>query len=231
MSDARLFHGPSPALLSLASLALLGGCAGHHVEPQLDWLPDSTGWEVRDVDEAEPPTWVAYDRDAPGASVKEIRVAGLVEAPPEVTLEALRFRMLDESYEIEGFELQVLYESEEEVVTYGLASMPWPFRDREVYERMRFTHDPETGEYHVDVQNIHDYDEPTPRGVVRVPLVHNRFTVTPTDWGASVLTSDSVHDLGGSFPNDTTYKPIRNGMIESLLDIRFISAELESADL
>ncbi|MEN0067691.1 MAG: hypothetical protein AAGA48_36520 [Myxococcota bacterium] len=224
MSNAPVF--PLRPVLSVAGLALLLSACAAHTAPQLDWLPDATGWTVRDVDESEPPTWVAYHREAPEADVKEIRVVGPVDTTPDVTMAALRHRLLDEAYVPDGLELEILFESEDEVVTYGLARMPWPFRDREVTERMVFSHDPETGEFRVDVQQVDSEDE-VPRGVVRVPLVRNAFVVTPTVDGTSVLTADSVHDLGGSFPNGMVYGPVRNGMIDLLFEVRAISLDLQ----
>lgn len=212
------------SLAPLAAALLLGGCA-LRMAPDLDWLPDSADWKMRDIDEAEPPTWVAYQREALIADVQEIRVVGLVDATPEVTMRALRHRMLHPSFMPDGMDLEILVDTEEEVVTYGLASMPWPFRDREVTERLAFSHDPTTDVYTILVESF-DTDEEVPRGVVRVPVVRNSYVVAPTD-GGSVLTTDSVHDMGGAFPNGLIYGPVRNGMIDVLLELRELAPSFE----
>lgn len=215
----------SGSLLPTAALALLlGGCAHDHPEPALDWLPDATGWTVRDVDPDESPTWVSYERDARVANVKEIRVVGLVDAEPQVTMQALRHRLLGQEYVPEGVTLEVLHESEDEVLTYGLSSLPWPFRDREATEQMLFTED--AGVFRVDVSTI-DTDEDVPRGVVRVPVIRNSFVVTSTDSGKSVLTSSSVHDLGGAFPNRVIYGPVSDGMVDMLLTVRDLTVSFD----
>jgi len=233
MTDANPLQtrsrAPHPAPVSLFALTiLLSGCASKVSAPQLDWLPDATGWTLREVDESEAPTWLAYDRDAPDVNVKEIRVAGLVDAAPQVTIDALRHRLLDEAYVPDGLEVEILSNLEEEVLTYGLASLPWPLRDREVTERMVFTHDPMTGVFRVDVYSVESEDE-VPRGVLRVPLVRNTMVVAPTTWGTSVLTSDSIHDMGGAFPNWAIYRPVRKTMIDMLSEVETLSESFEDS--
>lgn len=214
------------ALASLALVAVVSGCAGQ-TAPNVEWLPDAEGWSVRDVEEAESITWVAYDRDAPGAKVKEIRVVGLVDAEPEVAMQALRHRLTAEEYADEGVEVEVLERSEDEIVTHGVADLPWPLRDREVTERTRFSHDPHTGVFRVEVENV-DTGSEVPAGMVRVELVHNVFEVAPTDDGGSVLTASSVHDQGGAFPNGAIYGPVTDGLVASLFDVRSLSAEFQN---
>ncbi|MEM6930135.1 MAG: hypothetical protein AAF602_24560, partial [Myxococcota bacterium] len=92
---------------------LLVGCAVH-AAPQTSWLPDATGWTVRDADDGEPPRWVAYERDAQAAPVKEIRVVGVVDATPAATMRALRTRLLDPQYVPEGLDWRILEQSETE---------------------------------------------------------------------------------------------------------------------
>lgn len=213
---------------TLVLVMLTGGCAGHHL-PDLDWLPaDAPTWDVRDVDEQEPPSWVAFYRDVDGTHIKDIGISGLVDASPSVTMQALRHRLLDEAYVPDGLELDILFESDEEVVTYGLAAMPWPFLDREVTERMVFSYDAETGAYRVEVDEV-DTDDAVPRGVRRVERVHNIFIVAPTDGGASVLTASSLHDMGGTFPNAMIYTPVRNGLVTMLHEIRDLTPLFEGA--
>lgn len=217
----------SGALRAAAAVALLlGGCAHRHAEPTLDWLPDATGWTVRDVDPDESPTWVAYDRDAHGADVKEIRIVGLVDAAPQVTMKALRHRLVAQEYMPKGMTSEVLQASDDELLTYSLAPLPWPFRDRDVTERMVFTDNADAGVFRVDVSAV-DTDREVPRGVVRVPVVRNSFVVTPTESGTSVLTSSSVHDMGGAFPNRVIYGPVSDGMVDLLVTVREIAVSFE----
>lgn len=221
----RAWRTWSRRLILLALFGTLIGCASVRPAPDAEWLTTGPGWKVRDLEESESATWVAFDRAAPGTNVKEIRVVGLVDSDPETTMRALRHRLLAEEYLPDGFELTVLEESQDEVLTYGLAQMPWPIRDREVTERMQFSHDPETGVFRVDVHSV-DSGERVQPGVVRVELVRSVFLVEPEGRG-SVLTASSVHDLGGAFPNSATYAPIRKGMVDMLFDVRSLSTSLD----
>ena len=229
---SNTLSSPNPSLRGRASLvaglgmvAALAACAAQPT-PQAAWIPESQGWEVRDAEEADSVTWVAYDRDAPGTDVKEIRVVGLVDSEPEVTMRALRHRLTDDEYAPEGMEIEVLERSDDELVTYGLARMPWPLRDREVTERTRFVHDAASGTFRVEVDNI-DTNQAVPRGVVRVELVRNVFEVRASEHGGSVLSVSSVHDMGGAFPNSAIYTPVTDGMVEMLFDVRSLASEFE----
>lgn len=206
----------------------LVGCATTRAPTDLHWLPPQPGWAVTDADEAEPATWVALDREAPGTRVKEIRVVGLVNADPETTMRALRHRLLAPEYVPEQMDVEILEESDREVLTYGLARMPWPMKDREVTERMRFSHDAKTGVFRVDVNSV-DPQRETEQGVVRVDLVRSLFLVEPDGSGGSVLTASSVHDMGGAFPNRAVYAPVRKGMVDMLDEVRELSTSIDTS--
>lgn len=204
-----------------AVVLLLGGCA-RNVHSLPEWAPsDGDGWEVRQVENEEAPSWVLYERDSVLADVKEFRIIGTVEAQPQVVMEATRERLLDDQYLPKGLEREVLVETDEEVIFYGLMSTPGTMRDREVTERILFSVDASTGVYRMDGQEI-DADVPSARGVMRIPLARNTVVVEPMDDG-SLLTNDSVHDIGGGFPNWLTYKPTRKQLVEDLGLVRELS--------
>jgi hypothetical protein len=203
---------------------LLCGCGARHLGTSPPWVPDAEGWEVREVDPGEPLSWVIYARDSPVADVKEFRIVGLVDAEPEVAMGAVRRRILDEQYQPEGLQRQILVSSESEIVVYGLFPLPFPIRDREATERMVFSHDPSTGEHRMDAAEV-ETDEDPPEGVLKIPVVRNSFVIEPLGPGRSVVTNDSVHDLGGRFPNWVIYGPVRRQLVEDLHLVRTLSAE------
>lgn len=147
--------------------------------------------------------------------MKEFRLVGVVDADPEDAAGALRYRLLDEQYVPDGLHRQVLKESESEVVLYGRTSLPFPFRDREATERYRFTHDAQTRVFRVDARAIDPGGKP-PRGVVRVPVIENSWVLAPSGSGQSVFTTDTVHDIGGAFPNALIYGVICDQLVEDL---------------
>ncbi len=101
------------ALLWVVGFALsVSACAQPKSPTQIAWLPDATGWNLRDFDDTEPPQWVLCERDALIADVKEFRIVGVVDAEPEVAVGALRYRLLDEQYVPEGLQRRTLKESE-----------------------------------------------------------------------------------------------------------------------
>lgn len=225
---------PSPTRtfvpLAIAGLALgvLSACAATRAAPQTTWLPDDTGWEVRDADTEEPPGWVRYERDAVAADVKEFRIVGTVDAEPEAVARALRHRLLDDAYLDDGLERTILRQTEDEVVMYGRTAVPFPFDDREVTERISFSHDPDTGVYTVLGENI-EPGEPAPEGVLRIPVVRNAYTITPAGPGRSVITNDSLHDIGGAFPNWVIYSAVCDQLLEDLNTLRTLTAEEQGA--
>ena len=207
---------------------LLSACAGPKAPTQAAWVPDATGWTLRDVDHADPPLWVLYERDALEADVKEFRIVGVVDAEPDVAMRALRYRLLDEQYIPEGLQRRILEESASTVVLYGRTPLPFPFRDREATEHLSFTHDPDAGVFRVDAKAIDPGGEP-PRGVLRVPVIENSWTLAPTGSGQSVFTTDTVHDIGGAFPNSLIYGPICDQLVEDLHTVRELAASMEAA--
>lgn len=213
-----------PVLLAAGLLCLTSACAGPRALPPLQWLPPSDGWAVRDVDERQPPRWVVYERDALVADVKEFRIVGLVDAKPEVVARALRYRLLDEQYLPEGMQQwEILRESETEVDIYGRTGMPFPFNDREVTERLRFTHDARTGVHTVEAKDIDPGVDPAP-GVLRIPVVQNRFEIAPAGGHRSVVTIDTVHDIGGNFPNWVIYRPVCKQLVKDIALLNELSA-------
>ncbi|MFT5681112.1 MAG: hypothetical protein ACI8RZ_002018 [Myxococcota bacterium] len=212
-------------ILWAASVALLFcSCASRRpVESSPVWAPTAAaGWEVRDIDTSESPSWVVYERDAHVADVKAFRLVGIVDAEPDVVMRAVRERLLDARYMPKGLQWQVLQSSESEIVVYGLMPAPFPMRDREATEHMVFSHDPSTGVHRMDSREV-DTEEPVPRGALRIPVSRNTFVIAPHGEGQSVVTNDSVHDLGGGFPNWAIYGPVRKQLVEDLHIVQDLS--------
>lgn len=208
-------------LKAAAAVMFLGGCT-RNLQALPEWAPThEDGWELHQVENEDPPSWALYERDSALADVKEFRIIGTVQAQPQVVMEATRERLLDDTYLPDGLERDVLVETEEEIIFYGLMPTPLTMRDREVTERLVFSTDPATGVYRMDGQEI-DADVPSAPGVLRIPLARNTVVVEPID-DYSLLTNDSVHDIGGSFPNWVTYKPTRKQLIEDLHLVRELS--------
>ena len=88
--------------LGAALLLTLTACAGSPVAPRTDGLPTEAGWSIRKVDDAEPPRWVLFDREAREANVKAIRLVGVVDGRPEVIAHTFRARLLDDANLPEG---------------------------------------------------------------------------------------------------------------------------------
>ncbi len=219
---------PRYSLLAAGCALLASACAGPGTISKTDWLPDFTGWHVRDVDDHVPMRWVLYQRDAAMADVKELRIVGVVEAEPAAVARALRQRLLDDTTLPEGAERRLLRESESEVEFYGFNALPFPFDDREVNERLRFAHDASTGVHTVHVKDFDPGDAPKP-GVLRIPVVQNRFVIAPVGAGRSVVTMDTVHDLGGYFPNWAIYGPIADYLVQELNALNELTAPAKAA--
>lgn len=211
---ARCFR-IATTLWVVAFTLFVSACARPDSGLQPVWLPDSTGWVLRDFDDTDPAQWLLYERAARQANVKEFRIVGVVDAEPEAVARALRVRLLDEQYVPKGLHRRILKESESEVVLYGRTSLPFPFRDREATERYRFMHDPDTRVFRVDARAIDPGGTP-PRGVVRVPVIQNSWVLAPSGSGQSVFTTDTVHDIGGAFPNALIYGAICDQLVEDL---------------
>lgn len=158
----------------IATLSL--ACAPPPSAPEAHRLPDSEGWTVRKIDNGAPPRWVLYERDALEARVKALRIVGVVNATPKAVATALTRRLLDEANVPAGTKGEVLRRSGTEIDIYARSSLPFPFNDREVTERLRVSHDPHTHIYGVDARNIDSGRVPKP-GVTRIPLVHNVFLI------------------------------------------------------
>jgi hypothetical protein len=210
-----------PVLPVLAALALLGpaGCATTRAAPEVAWLPEATGWSVRDADPDRPLAWVMYERKAPDADVKELRIVGPVAATPTVVAQAVR-RRLEELLEAPSdMERTILRRDDDELVVHGQMSLPFPFDDRAATERTRFLHDPATGVFKVIIEGI-DEATPLPDGVLRIPLVRNTIVIAPAADGTSTVTMDSVHDIGGHFPNWIIYQPVCDQLLADLTAVR-----------
>lgn len=221
-------HLPGLLLLAwtLSLTMLLSACAGAQAPHGTTWLPSSAGWSVVDVDEAEPPSWVIYERGALVAHVKEFRIVGLINADAELANRALRFRLVDEQYIPKGLMRRTIKESESEVVFYGLISVPFPFQDREVTERYRFSdHCKSSGLYQVHAREVDTAGLP-PKGVVRVPLIRNSWTIQELENGQSRLTIDTVHDIGNGFLNVAIYCPIRKQLVDDLREVERIATQM-----
>lgn len=205
------------ALIASVGLALLcNACAAPQPPSDTAWLPIADGWQVRDIDRGEPMRWVLYQRDALFADVKELRIVGLVDGAPLSVARALRDRLLDDSNLPEGLDRKLLSESEAVVEYYALSSLPFPFDDRQVHERLRFSHDADSDVHAVHVTSFDPGQAPRP-GVVTIPLVQNTFVIAPVAGEQSVVTMDTVHDLGGHFPNWVIYGPIADHLVQELL--------------
>jgi len=203
---------------------LLCSCASRKpVQGSPVWAPAAAGWEVRDVDASESPSWVVYERDADVADVKALRLVGIVDAEPDVAIRAVRERLLDAQYLPKGLQWQVLQSSESEIIVYGLMPAPFPMRDREATEQMVFSHEPSTGVHRMDSREL-DTDEEVPRGALRIPVSRNTFVIAPLGDGQSLVTNDSVHDLGGGFPNWAIYGQVEKQLVKDLQIVRDLSA-------
>ncbi len=145
-TPAPVRPNPQTRLCLVAGLAVLvSACAGPRTVAKTDWLPDSSGWTVRDVDETDPPRWVLYERQAELVDVKELRIVGGLDAKPDAVARALRNRLFDDALLPEGVHRNIVRRSESEIEYYGFNAMPFPFDDREVNERYSFHFDPGTG--------------------------------------------------------------------------------------
>lgn len=204
-------------LISLSIFTV--SCASGRDEIKADWLPQEPGWDVRDWDENDPPDWVVYERDALIADVKELRFVALIDAPPNIAIAALWKRISDEARSNDDAERTVLSESDTEITVYGLASVPFPFNDREVTERIQLTHNESTGVFRIYGAEVPQDHEP-PKGVVRLPIVRNSYTLTPTASGKSIFINDTVHDLGGNFPNWIIHSPVNNKLVEDVYKLK-----------
>jgi hypothetical protein len=209
----------STSLTLALAASLAAGCASTRPAPAAAWLPDAPEWELRDQDTEQPPSWVMYERDAPDADVKELRIVGPVAAAPPVVAEAVKRRLHDLIEAPDDVERTVLRRSDEELVVHGLMRLPFPFEDRAVTERTRFSHDPATGVFKVLVEDV-DEGPPLPEGVLRVPLIRNTIVIAPAADGTSVVTVDSVHDIGGRFPNWIIYQPVCDQLLADLTAVR-----------
>jgi hypothetical protein len=203
-------------------LALSLGCAASKPVVQTSWLPEASGWVLRDAESAEALDWVVYERDALVADVKEFRIVGVIDAPPERVAQALRHRLLDDAYIPAGVEREILSTSETEILLYGRMAAPFPRKDREATERITFSHDPETGVFRVESKEVDPGSAPED-GVLRIPVARNVFVIEPLGDGQSVLTNDSVHDIGGRFPNRLVYGAVCDQLVEDLVTLRMLS--------
>ncbi len=222
-SEIRRMKNAAEITLGAVFGLLVSACAGPRAVIQTDWLPPAKGWDVRDVDDNEPMRWVVYQRDALAADVKEIRIVGVVDAEPPAVAEALRKRLLDDTLLPDNVQRTLLKETRAEIEFYGLSSLPFPFDDREVNELLTFSHDASTGIHTIDVRNI-DPDTPEKPGIVRIPVVRNKFVIAPAGRGRSAVIMDSVHDLGGNFPNWAIYGPIADHLVLELVALNELTA-------
>jgi hypothetical protein len=215
-------------LISTGLALLISACAGPRAITGADWLPAADGWTVRDVDDDTPLRWVIYERPAWGADVKEFRIVGLIDGEPEAVAQALRRRLLDDDNLPDGTDRTLVRQSTSEVVFHGYTSLPFPFDDREVTERIRFRDDPRTGVFRVDVDSIDPGDAPRP-GVVRVPLVQNRFVLLPAEDGRTIATIDTVHDLGDGFLNWVIHGPVCGQLVTEVEALDEMTAPVRTA--
>ena len=190
-------------------------CSGPRAVTGVAWLPDTAGWELREVDEQEPPRWVAYHRDVDHAPAKEIRVIGIVNGSPDVVAKIMRTRLLDDSKLPDGMQRKILSASDSTVEYWAMSDMPWPLNDREGHERLRFSQTSTTGARRIEAVSYVPDTPPTP-GTVRVALVENQFDFIPTKDGRSVVDMKSLHDMGGNFPNWVIYGFVSDFMVEEL---------------
>jgi hypothetical protein len=213
------FQRLSAQCLLISLSIFMVSCASGRGEIKADWLLQEPGWDVRDWDDNDQPDWVIYERDALIADVKELRIVALIDAPPSVAVEALWNRISDEARSNDDAEITVISESDTEITFYALASMPFPFNDREVTERIQLTHNVSTGVFRVYGAEVPQAKEP-PKGVVRMPFVRNSFTLTPTGTGKSIYINDTLHDLGGNFPNWIIHLPVSKKLVEDVYKLK-----------
>lgn len=207
-----------PTLL-LASLTLLTACGASRTELQTE---TETAWQVRET--AEPDDWVVYERDASVADVKEFRIIGVIDATPDVVVEALRVRLVDDQYLPDGLEREILIHTDDEIVLYGRMPMPFPMNDLEATERISFTHEPDTGVFRVDARELDPGDEP-PQGVTRIPVVRNTFVLAPTADGGTELTNTTLHDVGNGLLNRMIYAPSCDQLVQDLATLRELAQD------
>lgn len=188
------------------------------------------GWTLEDHDTDEDTGWLVYGRDDPETGLRVFRIVGPVNARPQATAAALRTRLTDTSLVEPGQTRTVLATTEDSVLIHTHASMPLFFNERETTERYTFEHDSAADVINVRGVEADSEGPPARAGVVRLPVMKTWLTLRPLPIGRTIVTFDTVFDMGGSLPSFLVHAGAREQMVRELELVRELAARGKNSD-
>lgn len=172
---------------------------------------------------------IAYSRKVKGSEFKEFKVVGEIEVTPERAVQVLREKNENsEKYldEKTGY-INVLHSTEDELLTYSVYRLPFPFRDRAMCERFLLFEDKEKGIHKIAWKQEWDHAPMPEKGVIRMPVARGSWEFVPIGSGRSRATYTVYVDPGGNMPAAMFNRIVAKGLPEELRGIEEIAHSLK----
>jgi hypothetical protein len=152
-------------------------------------------------------------REVPGSSYDELRVT----ATSASSLEALCLAIYPKPYnpKLEGRvkKRELLRETDTERWTYEQVSAP-VVSDRDYVIHFKIEQAPPSGRCEIAFETLNDGVRPSPPGVVRIPLIRGRWSLSPIADGKVMIRYQIFTDPGGSVPAFLARGGMRDSAVE-----------------
>jgi len=182
------------------------------------------GWEIVKKDKSEEEKWILCSRKTAGSKFLEFQIVGVMNATSKQAQKAVREKMENnEKYEIDGLPIEILSNTKTELLTYSVSKMPFPFKDREMCERVKFSKNETTNTTSVVWKEAWDEAPAKKDKTIRMPIIRGSWLFVPSDSTKSKATYSVQFDPGGHIPAWMVNSMAGSFLIEELKSIEEIA--------
>jgi len=185
---------------------------------------EKNSWQIVKQDKDKKKGWKLFSRIANGSDFLEFKVEGNIESSPTACIGAVKEKLVNNAkYTDDGLPIEILSETENELLTYSISKMPFLFKNREMCERYVFFKDESGAE---GVQWKEAWEEcpvPASKKLIRMPIIRGSWTFSPSEANHCQAVYTVQFDPGGKIPAGMVNKMAGNFLIEELESIRELS--------
>jgi hypothetical protein len=219
------FNSKTLTLLVLLAFGISSCTSTRHTLPSTE---ERNNWKIIKIISEENREWTIYSQEVTGSKFLAFKLEGEVNMTPILAVKAMREEIenskayLDEK---EGF-TKVLSSSKEELISYSVFQMPFPFKDRAMLEKYTFSNDEKTGVHKVTWKEDWNATSKETKGVIRVPINQGYWEFIPMERNKSKAIYMVLNDPGGKIPAKFVNPAIIKELPKKLRSLEKISAKL-----